>query len=519
MAIIRIKQGDTLSGLAQQYKTNIEELMRLNPNIANPNFISAGANLNVPDIQQLISQPILSAGQSAIATKPIQPTSQPVPIQPISITTSNPALQQLFTSANQLIADYHAKGGKFTPEMAERVRLINEAEIQKMSLTAKARTAADNKDAVVLNESLTAAKTAEKNQQDEIDTLLADLKTARTTFIESIKPTQAESDLRTKLNTLRTERQLLPLELRQEGISVIGIQARQVDDERVRAIQEQNLLLEIGLKQEARQFETAVKEKQISFIKDDIAIQQKIQDRLDQKEKDTLAEARNLRKDALAAMSDILTSFKGLAWSDLDAESQVDLMDTSKQFNIPLNLLTKAMENTKQQQIFENAIKLAKTGPMPTKITAENYEQVKSEAVELFTATDNRQYIQDPNNLNVSIPNPNYGKKLPALEVYEAIIDRIPIEKKDDFQKWVKDMGYLTDEELRGVGIPVKTEPKFNFESYLDSVLTDEFVERTMKFREKILMSPARYNQKIADKKRELKKSYLDTIEQQKKWD
>lgn len=46
-----IKRGDTLSGLARQHGTTVNELMRLNPNISNPNLIYAGKSLNIPGRQ------------------------------------------------------------------------------------------------------------------------------------------------------------------------------------------------------------------------------------------------------------------------------------------------------------------------------------------------------------------------------------------------------------------------------------------------------------------------------------
>lgn len=49
MATIKIPQGSTLGGLARQYNTSVSELLRLNPNIKDPNRIFAGANLVVPD--------------------------------------------------------------------------------------------------------------------------------------------------------------------------------------------------------------------------------------------------------------------------------------------------------------------------------------------------------------------------------------------------------------------------------------------------------------------------------------
>lgn len=47
---IIIPQGSTLGGLASQYKTTVGELMKINPNIKDPNVISAGANLNIPEL-------------------------------------------------------------------------------------------------------------------------------------------------------------------------------------------------------------------------------------------------------------------------------------------------------------------------------------------------------------------------------------------------------------------------------------------------------------------------------------
>jgi LysM repeat protein len=44
----QIKQGDTLSALAKSYNTTVNDFMRANPEIKNPNVIRAGANISVP---------------------------------------------------------------------------------------------------------------------------------------------------------------------------------------------------------------------------------------------------------------------------------------------------------------------------------------------------------------------------------------------------------------------------------------------------------------------------------------
>lgn len=45
---ITIARGDTLSALARKYHTTVAELLKLNPQIKNPNLIYAGSKLNVP---------------------------------------------------------------------------------------------------------------------------------------------------------------------------------------------------------------------------------------------------------------------------------------------------------------------------------------------------------------------------------------------------------------------------------------------------------------------------------------
>ena len=65
MPTIIIPKGATLSGIAKQYGTTVEELMRLNPQIKDPNLIYAGASLVVPEpkqpkIEQPTTQPAIS---------------------------------------------------------------------------------------------------------------------------------------------------------------------------------------------------------------------------------------------------------------------------------------------------------------------------------------------------------------------------------------------------------------------------------------------------------------------------
>lgn len=325
-----VKAGDTLSEIAQQFGVDVKDI--------------SGYRSGDPDL--------IYPGEKLVIGKQIQPTQGA-----ITYKSDNPAFQSLISQTNNLIGEAEKSGVPLTPEANNLLNQINNFQNKKTSAIADARDAADEKDATKLNESIEKAKEADTAAKTALETLLEERRTARESYISALKPTDKEMKLKQDLITLRTERQLLPLELRQEGISAAGIAGRQVEDERVRAIQEQNLLLEIGLEQESRQFAELSAEKQLGFINEDIELQNKIQEKLDKDEKEALDAARDLRKDSLTAMSDILESFEGLAWTDLDPQSQADLAEKAKEFDIPLNLLTSAMKNTKQQQVFENALK------------------------------------------------------------------------------------------------------------------------------------------------------------------
>jgi len=69
---ITIPKGATLSGLAQQYNTTINELRTLNPTIKDPNKIFAGATLNLPTLAGTLE----TGGEGEEKILPDQPTDR-----------------------------------------------------------------------------------------------------------------------------------------------------------------------------------------------------------------------------------------------------------------------------------------------------------------------------------------------------------------------------------------------------------------------------------------------------------
>ena len=72
MSTYTIQRGDTLSGIAKKYGTDVSTLMSLNPSIKNANLIYAGNSLNLPGAQQSSAPATQTVATPAAPTKTTQ---------------------------------------------------------------------------------------------------------------------------------------------------------------------------------------------------------------------------------------------------------------------------------------------------------------------------------------------------------------------------------------------------------------------------------------------------------------
>lgn len=124
-SIYTVKQGDTLSEIALNNGTTIQDILNLNQSITNPNVISAGEQITLPGGQtvQQTQQTTQVAQTQQVAQQPVQQVQQQATTQQTSATqtqavVSNQGNSNLGSAAEQIAqaesgGDYNARNGQY----------------------------------------------------------------------------------------------------------------------------------------------------------------------------------------------------------------------------------------------------------------------------------------------------------------------------------------------------------------------------------------------------------------------
>lgn len=124
-SIYTVKQGDTLSEIALNNGTTIQDILNLNQSITNPNVISVGEQITLPGGQtvQQAQQTTQVTQIQQVAQQPVQQVQQQVTTQQTSATqtqavASNQGGSNLGSAAEQIAqaesgGDYNARNGQY----------------------------------------------------------------------------------------------------------------------------------------------------------------------------------------------------------------------------------------------------------------------------------------------------------------------------------------------------------------------------------------------------------------------
>lgn len=211
--------------------------------------------------------------------------------------------------------------------------------------------------------------------QKSLDDYLAETKTTRAAVLSKMTPSAREAEISKQLKDLRMEAEQFQLQTEKDKLAeyegqTLGFargRASEIDlkasfRKQEQALKEKNLLLELGLEQEARGLELKTLEQQLSWAKDDFELRDKVQTRLDDEEDEIFTKAQTLSTNAKSTLASILTHLKGIDPAKISENVKKNLNDLLAQINEPgldYALVEAGLGNDYKRQVFEDSLKLA----------------------------------------------------------------------------------------------------------------------------------------------------------------
>jgi hypothetical protein len=198
--------------------------------------------------------------------------------------------------------------------------------------------------------------------------------TATSEYRNLLRKSQQETDLGNQLADLRNQANLfkqsyqagldaiedrvVPLEVQVGEQAALGRQASRSMQQYIDM--EANLLNRLGLAQEARQAEMAYAQQGVSDLMTNFGLQLQVQDRIAQQDSEMFSRAMALRQDAQNILGNIVSSFAGFSFGDLDNNSKLKIQQLANQAGIPFDVLVSGMDVVKNQMDFNKMLEMAK---------------------------------------------------------------------------------------------------------------------------------------------------------------
>jgi hypothetical protein len=312
---------------------------------------------------------------------------------------TNPAQNQLVNNINQTIANLTPEQRKtaLTGAVSELLNRINQSSDQELVLTSKAREAEQDKDYSGLNEATKALKASQQQRIKDLEELQKQIAPLRQQLMATYTPSADEMALSKEIADLQesmkqfdldTQRAIYGLEGQGRGIISGIISGQQAKLQQQRALEyqsmaakEANLLTRLGLMQDARKAQQSALTTGIGLLADDYELQTKIQDLIDEQNIEIVKSAQELPEQAKDMLTFILKQFEGIDYDALPEESKSAIQALAEQSGIDIGLIRAGLKAVKDQQDFDNALKLSQEKRLSeeTKTTTKDKEVEKQE--------------------------------------------------------------------------------------------------------------------------------------------
>ena len=283
--------------------------------------------------------------------------------------TNSPAAQTMVDDINNTVS----RGGLTTNETTG-LKGLQGTQDRITELATRSRLALEAQSYKEMDSYVAQLKEAQKSFADQLSAYHKEIAPLRQRQIELLSPTERERDLQKKLVSLRSEAEQFELQVRKdkqrefEGQTLGFAQGRASGIDRdasfamqEMALKEKNLLLSLGLEQDARSLESKSLEQQIGFLGEDFDLQQKVQDKILAMEEDIYNKASNLQKESGKALADILDALSGVDPNSIPPASLQNLETLATRAGLPFDLVFQSLQAQYARQVFEDSLDAAKT--------------------------------------------------------------------------------------------------------------------------------------------------------------
>ena len=313
------------------------------------------------------------------------PQTAPTQILNVPPSATNPAQNQLVSNINQTIANLtpEQRQTALTGAISELLNRINQSTNQELVLASKAREAEQDKDYYGLNEATKALKASQKQRIADLEALQEQITPLRQQLTATYTPSPDEIALSKELADLQqsmkqfdidTQRAIYELEGQGRGIvsGIISGQQAKLQQQRAldyqsMAAKEANLLTRLGLMQDARKAQQNALKTEMGLLVDDYELQTKIQDLIDEQNMEVVKAAQKLPEQAKDMLTFILKQFEGIDYDALPEESKSSIQALAEQSGIDIGIIKAGLKAVKDQQDFENNLKLAQEARLSQK--------------------------------------------------------------------------------------------------------------------------------------------------------
>ena len=355
--------------------------------------------------------------QSKITQTPaVQTTQSTQNVLNVQPSATNPAQNQLVSNINQTIANLTPEQRKtaLTGVVSELLNRINQSSDQELVLTSKAREAEQEGDYYGLNQATKELQESQKQRLKDLETLQTETSKLRTQYLGTLTPTAEETTLATtiadfqeqmKNYDLETQKLVYGLEGQGRGIVSGLVAGQQAKLQQQRALEyqsmaakESNLLTRLGLLQDARKAQQTALTTGISMLEADNELSNKIRDAIDAQNQAVVDSVSGMSTKAKDTLTLILKQFEGLDFESLPEESIKSIQALAEQAGIDIGIIQAGLKAVKDQQDFENALRLSqeerlkKSSEFDNALRLSQEERLKKQA-EKDTGNDEQEAI------------------------------------------------------------------------------------------------------------------------------